>query len=66
MAPSSVISVGTFDSGLNSSSAGSVVPTFQRSTLLSMPRAMAQAVTLRTYGLAGEKASFMGSPGALI
>jgi hypothetical protein len=23
---------------------------------------MAQAVTLRTYGLAGEKASFMGSP----
>ena len=54
MAPSSVIRVGTLDNGLKSSSAGSVVPTFQRSICLSMPRAMAQAVTLRTYGLAGE------------
>ena len=42
MAPSSVTRVGTLDSGLKSSSAGSVVPTFQRSILASMPRAMAQ------------------------
>src|SRR6266436_5344925 len=52
MGPSSVTRVGTLDSGLKSSSAGSVVPTFQRSILASMPRAMAQALTLRTYALA--------------
>ena len=46
--PSSVIRVGTLDSGLYFSSAGSVVPIFSRSILSLMPRLMAQAVTLRT------------------
>jgi len=46
--PSSVIRLGTLESGLTGSSAGSVVPTFQRSILSLRPRAMAQASTLRT------------------
>ena len=46
--PPSPTSDGTLDSGLMTSRAGSVVPILAFSICPSMPRAMAQAITLRT------------------
>ncbi len=60
--PSSVTSAGTFDNGLIATNSGSeaFASVATSSICPSISRMMAQARTLRTYGLVGEKHSFTG------